>query len=384
MKLLSSSRTAAVDTDHVIMAVFLRGAMDGLSYVVPGDDPDYQAARPTLAIPSGALHPLDDRFGLSPNAAALLPLWEAGKVAFVPASGSLDDSRSHFEAMANMELSTPEDQADGTGWLGRLVDATATGAALESVGIGKVVPRSLLGGGGAIGLADLASFRFGSLRGEPASEEMRAAVAAAFDHADDPVTATGADVFGVLDVLASEGLDGAPTPEEFGSSSIGADLWQAAQLINADVGVRVLAADHGGWDHHDGLGTVGSGRMRDQLLALSAAVAGFWEAIADHHDRVTMVIQTEFGRRVAENSNGGTDHGHGGVLTVIGGGIAGGVHGDWAGLGADVLDRGDVPVLTDYRRVLGEIIDRRVGAGAAVADVFPGAGPLDYVGVTAA
>ena len=174
-------------------------------------------------------------------------------------------------------------------------------------------------------------------------------------------------------------------PDEFGASTVGADLWQAAQLIRADVGVRAITVDWGGWDHHDDLGTYAEGRMVDQLDALATGVRAFWDAVTDHHDTLTVVIMSEFGRRVAQNTNGGTDHGRGGVLTVLGGGVNGGVHGAWAGLGSDVLDRGDVPVLTDYRHVLAELIDRRAGATEVLDEVFPefATGPSTYAGVAA-
>lgn len=369
--------------DHIIVSVFLRGAMDGLSYLVPHGDKDYRTARPDLAVPTSAIMSLDETFGLHPAAAPLLNIWQEGQVAFVPASGSIDDSRSHFDAMGIMETGLGPDEIGGSGWLGRYVRGSVSGEQLEAVAVGKIVPRSLLGFP-AIGLADLSGFRLGPLRGQEMSEGVGEAVRDLYPPpGDDLVSAEGVASFGVLDTLEAESLTGSSTPAEFGKSSIGSDLWQAAQLIQADLGVRVITADFGGWDHHDGLGVFDDGRMRDQLEGLTTALTGFWDSIKEHQERVTVVVMSEFGRRVHQNANGGTDHGHGGVMTIIGDGISGGVHGDWVGLSSDVLDRGDVPVLTDYRTVLAEIVDLRAGRTSLVSEVFPDAptGTTNYVGV---
>ncbi len=371
-------------SDHTIVSIFLRGAMDGLSYLAPHDDPDYQRARPDLAIPGAAVLSLTDTFGLHPAAAPLADLWEAGHLALVPASGSTDPSRSHFDAMAIMEAGLGSTGQRVSGWLGRYVDATSTGADLEAVAIGRFVPRSLAGHARSIGLADLATFQLGPLGPGTVPPDLAAAVRDIHpDPPADPIAEQGRAAFAVLDRLSEAGLTGAPVPAEFGAGTVGADLWQATQLIRAEVGVRAITVDWGGWDHHDDLGTYEGGRMVDQLDALATAVRAFWDAVTDHHDHLTVVIMSEFGRRVAQNTNGGTDHGHGGVLTVLGGGLIGGVRGPWTGLTPDVLDRGDVPVLTDYRHVLAEIVDRRIGLGDVLPDVFPdfATGPSEYVGL---
>lgn len=370
--------------DHTIISIFLRGAMDGLSYLAPHADPDYRRARPDLAVPGDQVLSLTDTFGLHPAAAPLADLWDAGQLLLIPASGSTDPSRSHFDAMAIMEAGLGPTGQRVSGWLGRYVAATSTGTDLEAVAIGRFVPRSLAGHPRSIGLADLATFRLGPLGPGTMPPDLAAAVGTIHpDPPTDPIGEQGRAAFAVLDQLSAAGLTGAPLPAEFGTSTVGADLWQAAQLIRADLGVRAITVDWGGWDHHDNQGTHEAGRMVDQLDALAIGVRAFWDAVDEHHDRLTVVIMSEFGRRVAQNASGGTDHGHGGVLTVLGGGVAGGVVGEWAGLGPDTLDRGDVPVLTDYRHVLAEIVDRGVGAGDVVGEVFPdfATGPSAYVGL---
>lgn len=358
--------------------------MDGLSYLVPHKDPDYAAARPDIAVPSAEVLPLDDTFGLHPAAEPLSKLWDDGQLVLIPASGSTDMSRSHFDASAVVEAGLGENRHHESGWLGRFVESTSSGTEIEAVAIGRIVPLTLLGSRRAIGLADLATYRLGPIGSGEARGALTDAIRTVYpDPPADLIGSQGLASFGVLDRLARAGLTGQPVPEAFGTAQVGADLWQAAQLIGAGLGPRAITVYWGGWDHHADLGTPTAGRMREQLDALATAVRAFWDTVSSHHDDVTVLIVSEFGRRVAQNTNGGTDHGHGGVMTVLGSGLTGGILGEWAGLGPDVLDRGDVPVLIDYRHVLAEIIDRRVGAPASVAEVFPDfeTGPSSYVGL---
>lgn len=372
--------------DHTIVSVFLRGAMDGLSFLVPHRDDDYAAARPDILIPSDRVLELDDTFGLHPAAAPLVGLWDQQKIAFIPASGSTDPSRSHFDAMAIMEAAIGEDAVLSDGWLGRHLRSTEAGATLEGVGIGRLVPKSMLGFPTAIGLQSLETFSLGAAGGQSASPEIERAVRACYpDPSSGLVGNAGLAAFGVLDELAASGLGGSPTPPDFGTQRLGSDFWQAAQLVNADVGVRGITIDSGGWDLHDAAGTVDGGRMVDQIEPLAAAVSAFWNAIPTHHDDVTVVVMTEFGRRVQQNANGGTDHGHASVMTVLGGGVTGGVFGEWPGLAAGALDRGDVAVTTDYRIVLAEVVDRLAGNGSNLETVFPefDISADDYLGIAA-
>lgn len=374
-------------SDHIIISIFLRGGMDGLSYLVPAADPDYRAGRPELAVPASAVRPLDATFGLHPSAEPLGDLWDAGQLAFVPASGSTDPTRSHFEAMAIIEAGLGGEVGGVGGWLGRYVAETRATepAVLPAVGIGAFVPLTLHGAVDAAGISDLEAFRLGGIGSVRISTGLERALTEVVAGGDDPVAHTGRAVHATLDRFATAGLTGAPTPAEFGPSRFGQDLWQVVQLIEADIGVTAFTVDVGGWDHHDDLGTVDAGRMQELLGTTTRALRAGWDRLADHHDRITVVMMSEFGRRVGENANGGTDHGHGGVMTVLGGAIAGGVHGPWSGLAPDVLDRGDVPVLTDHRAVLAEIVDRCAGRPDVVAAVFPGwtTDPGAYVGVAA-
>lgn len=151
-------------------------------------------------------------------------------------------------------------------------------------------------------------------------------------------------------------------------------LKDVARLIKAGVGLQVAAIDYGDWDMHVGQGAVDNGWMHDHLTELSEALAAFGTDLGAGLADVTLVTLTEFGRRVEENGSGGTDHGFGQAVLMMGGGVKGGqVHGTWPGLALNQLIDGDLDATTDYRLVLAEILEKRCGA-ASVTDIFPGIG----------
>ena len=155
-----------------------------------------------------------------------------------------------------------------------------------------------------------------------------------------------------------------------------------AQLIKADVGLEVACVDLGGWDTHENQGTL-AGEFNNLLTTLSQGLAAFYLDLRDYMDGVTVVTMSEFGRRAHENGSHGTDHGHGNVMFLMGGGVNGGqVHTRWPGLAAEVLDDGDLAITTDYRDVLAEVVTRRL-RNPALDQVFPGytRGAVDVVKV---
>jgi len=145
-------------------------------------------------------------------------------------------------------------------------------------------------------------------------------------------------------------------------------------LIKGGAGVRVACIDVGGWDTHTGMGNVDSGDIQRHLGDLAEALAAFTKDIGTAAlDKTTIVTMSEFGRRVEENASGGTDHGHGGAVLVIGGGVNAGVHGRWDGLSPAVLESGDVPGWNDYRNVLTEVVTKRLDLTTGqISGVFPG------------
>ena len=325
---------------------------------------------------------LDGYFGLHPALGPLLPYFKDDQLAIVHAVGSQDRTRSHFEAMNTMERGL-DSQSGGTasGWLARHLMAMPprTGSPMRAVALGSIMPDSLRGGTGAIAIQSLDEFRLEANGRSP--EVVERALAELYRTGSDPMTAAGRDTLKVLDAMrklspGSYRSEGAPYP----NSDLGAGLRQVAMLIKADLGLEVAALDKGGWDTHVAQGTT-SGWLASLLEDVASSLHAFASDIGPTMKRVTVVVQTEFGRRAYENSALGTDHGRASCLFVLGGGTRGGrVYGDWPGLADEKLEEGDLRVTTDYRQILAEVLEKRLH-NAATERVFPGlsAQPLGIV-----
>jgi len=355
-----------------LVAVFLRGGMDGLSVVVPAADPHLAAARPRIGVPPAALLPLDRGFGLHPALAPLHPLWARGQLAVVHGVSTPDVSRSHFQAQDCLERGG---SSTGTseGWLDRVLDTMGPGTTFRSLTVGPTTTRSLAGDQPTMSLTSLDWFKLGGPEGEIATRttEALSALYTGLDHPLSGEVAATLEGLGTAALLSAQGYQPAATYPE---GEFGERLAEVAHLVKADVGLRVACVDVGGWDMHTNLGTVDGGAMKSQLTMLGESLAAFTQDLGDRLDDVTVVVMTEFGRRVEQNANAGTDHGHGGAVLLLGGRLVGGtVHGAWQELHPDVLDRGDVPGWTDYRDVLAAVVTARLGIGAAALPaVFPG------------
>jgi uncharacterized protein (DUF1501 family) len=351
-----------------LVVVFLRGGLDGLSVVVPRGEPALADLRPRIAVPGGALLPGDDRFGLHPALAPLHPLWTSGRMAAVHAVGSPDLSRSHFQAQDCLERGAATTSIS-SGWLDRVLAALGPGTTFRAVAHGAALPRSLIGTEQKLVLQGIE--RFDLAGGDRLRDRTVDALTALYTGLDHPV-ATHAQV--TLQALAAarelaqaDHQPGAEYPE----GGLAAQLRDVARLVKARVGLRVAAIDLGGWDMHTWIGQVDDGGMRRHLDDLSAALAVFAADLGPALDDVTLVTMSEFGRRVAENGNAGADHGHGGVMLLLGGGLRGGrVHGAWPGLAPSALVNGDLAGANDYRDVLAELLQRRLGIGDLSA-IFP-------------
>lgn len=372
--------SAATGADGIVVVLSLRGAADGLSLVVPYGDPGYYTARPRLGVPAGQLLAPDGFFGLHPALAPLLPLWESGRLAAVHGTGLPAPNRSHFAAMEELEDADPGSSAR-VGWLNRLLGATAPADQPEDplrglvVG-GGVVPASMYGPTQVMSIGDLDSATVaGDDQWDPEHRRV-AGLHRLWDADSGPLAGAMRSALSTaarLDPARAQPDDSASYP----SGDLGRALAGVARTLKADVGVRVVTVDQGDWDMHTQLGTLDWGRMRENAGTLAAAVAAFFDDLGDTASRVTLVTITEFGRRVAENANWGLDHGWGGVMLLAGAGVKGGrVHGTWTPLETG-LDA-DLPVTTDYRSVLAEVVATRTGA--STAQVFPGFTP-ESVGV---
>jgi uncharacterized protein (DUF1501 family) len=375
---MGTAGAAAPASNRTVIVMFLRGGADGMSIVAPVGDPRYAALRPTIAVTPAVARPLagpapSTFFALHPAAVRLSQLYNAGRVAVVPAAGSPDPNRSHFEAQAIMESGILDQRAFGTGWGGRWLSATGADgdSALRSVAIGSGVPASLRGHTtvSANSVADLSLLDWG-----PPLSHVRANTTDLYQRTGvHPLLASWAQpTLRTLDDLA--GLGSTALPTGWPDTSAGRALWPLARLVEAGYPLELGHADTGGWDTHEEMGVPGdaNSRMNRLVSQLDTAIGAFFDRIGAAADRTTLVVMTEFGRRAYENASRGTDHGRAWPMLVIGGGVRPGVHGGWPGLADAQLDGGDLRVTSDYRQVLAEVLSRRLGATSGhLASVFP-------------
>lgn len=363
-----------------LITIFLRGGMDGLTAVVPYTEPQLYALRPTLAVrppgqPNGALD-LDGFFGLAPSAAPLLTPWNAGALAIVHACGSTDPTRSHFDAMRFIETATPNMGTPniGTGLVGRhlQISAPVGAGALRGLVLNKLVPQMHAGAPGVLPIDDPAAFVFPGAAGT--SVKRRVVIEALYEHALEPLRSAANSSLATIDLLANVPLstyvpsNGAVYP----SSQFGQALRSIAALLKAGIELEAAHHDWSGWDHHAHMGPV-TGTLAGMLANLAQGLQAFYLDLHGDPHGYTLVVQSEFGRRVAQNGSGGTDHGHGGCMLVMGEHVNGGqVFGAWPTLAQ--LDNGDVQVTTDYRDVLAEVLAVRLG-NTNLAHVFPNHAP---------
>lgn len=365
----------------VIVSIYLRGAADAMSMCAPYFENDYYTRRPTLALarPDSSdpnrLTALDARFGIPPAMMGLHPAYLDGKLLFVHACGSTDPSRSHFEAQRFMEVGKPRDPALGTGWLGRhlaSVDVMVPGSVLRGVAISSAMPQQLVGGPLSLPISNLDTFGIqGSTTTLPSR---RGAINDMYALTEDPLKATASatlQTISMLDLINFAGYtpaNGAVYP----TSTLGTQLKSAAALIRAQVGVEAIAVDVGGWDTHENQGPV-TGSMATLMSNLANCIGAFYrDVIAGNGPNVTVVVMSEFGRRLQENGSLGTDHGHGSMMMVVGQCVNGGrVLTNWPGLAPQNLFEGiDLAVTIDYRDILAEIVAQRAG-NTELATVFP-------------
>jgi uncharacterized protein (DUF1501 family) len=374
---LGEMTTAAANKKKLVV-LFQRGAVDGLNVVVPYQEKNYYAMRPTIGIQQSDVIDLDGFFGLHPQMSAFKPLYDQGHLAIVHAAGSPDPSRSHFDAQDYMESGTPGVKATQDGWLNRaLADEGVRGkaSAFRAVALGTQVPRTLQGKVPAIALNNLADFSVGG-RG-PQTSQISNAFQSMYDESTDAVLqGTGQETFEAVKMLKS--ADPAQYKPAAGvvypGGAFGNSLKQIAQLMKANLGVEAAFADIGGWDTHQNQGGA-TGQLANRLTEFSNAIAAFWQDMGADAENVTLVTMSEFGRTARQNGTGGTDHGHANVMFVLGGNVKGGkVYGRWPGIADEQLNEGrDLAVTTDFRNVLGEAAYTTLGARNLEA-VFPGAG----------
>jgi len=364
----------------IIVNIFLRGGMDGLSVVVPRHEGAgagfLAAARPTLAVDPASVLPLNDDFGLHPAMSALLPVWNANRLALIPAAGFIQSNRSHFTVQRQMDLGVDLGVGSGTGWLARHLEVTPTPPPTELRA--ATIPRhqdSLEGSTVSVGLNRIENFRLNGFRGEGSA--VQAAIADLHGVDSDAVVDRRAfEALNALDAINNADVtppaNGAEYPMSGRGRNVGRVLAQIASLVRSDVGVEAISTEANfGWDLHQNFGNQTDGRQATNLEALAQVLSAFMVDLGTFADRTTVVVTTEFGRTFRQNGNAGVDHGRASTMMVMGGGINGNLYGQWPGLAPDDIDRNALRVTTDYRSVLADILEHRLETGS-IATVLPG------------
>jgi uncharacterized protein (DUF1501 family) len=372
---------------NILLAIFLRGGMDGLSVVMPLDGADrghYEGKRPQIAVPASgerAALKLTSFFGLNPGAAPLFELYQDKKLAVVHAAGLTSDTRSHFDAMQYMELGTPGQKSQTTGWLTRHLLTAGNipdEIIMPAMAAGNSQPTSLLGSRESIGMTSPDDFNFNG--NWYYRDWQRQAVRAMYGGGNSWLHQAGIQTLNAVDVIefANPGSYTPANGATYPGGGFGQNLQSIAQMIKMQLGLRVATVDLGGWDTHESQGNDGGGYFADHIGEMAQGLNALMTDLSnvngvDHTKRLTVVVMSEFGRTFRENDSGGTDHGHGNVMLVLGGNVNGGkVHGTWPGLAPEQLyDRSDLAITTDYRRVLSEILIRQLGNNQ-IGSIFPG------------
>ncbi|MDR6147958.1 uncharacterized protein (DUF1501 family) [Sphingomonas sp. SORGH_AS870] len=366
---------AAPQAGSRLLVVFLRGAYDAVNIVSPSGSDFYRQSRPTIALArpdpadTHAPLPLDADWALHPALKdTILPLWQARQIAFVPFAGTDDMSRSHFETQDTIELGQPVGghRDYGSGFMARLADILGTGE--RPIAFTDQLPLCFRGGEDPIPNLALANV------GKPIDQRQAALIQSMY--AGHPELARSVSegfavrdtVYRTLDQEMKAASRGAVSPKGFALSAqrIGTLMRDRFNLAFVDVG---------GWDTHVNQGGA-TGYLADRIGELGRGLAGFVQAIGPEAWRTTtVVVVSEFGRTFRENGDRGTDHGHGSIYWVLGGGVSGGrMAGDQVALSAATLNQNrDLPVLTDYRALIGGLVGRQFGlSGERLATLFPG------------
>ncbi len=363
---------------RTLVCLFQRGAVDGLSMVVPHGEASYYRERPRIAIPRSALVDLDGHFGLHPELAALKPFWDNGSLCAVHAVGSPDSTRSHFDAQDYMESGTPGVKATLDGWANRYCQNAAEHAntPFRAVAFGPQLPRILAGTAPALAIDDLRAFGMRA-RTEAASDRLTRAFQALYE-SNGPATGllaqSAEESFEAIRMLRSANPGALPVEggAQYPSGRLGQSLAQIAQLIKANLGVEIAFADVGGWDTHVNQGS-DQGQLAARLRELGQALSAFATDLGERMSEVCVLTMSEFGRTIKENGSSGTDHGHATAMLVLGGSVKGRrVAGRWPGLDPEArYENRDLAVTTDFRDLFSEILVRHLGA-RDLASVFPG------------
>ncbi len=366
---IAASLTLPADRD-ILVCIFQRGAADGLNALVPFADPDYIGHRPNIYVPEASLTKLDSFFGLHPALDPLKFIYDAGDLALIHACGVPHQSRSHFTAQGLVERGVTDKAGPDTGWLGRhmALSTPASDSAFRMVAISGNVPVSLTGSNDEpLAISNLGEFGFD----QEIIDSGYPQVLAELFRSPVPFHAPAGAALSAIEELQAADLSSI-TPENgavYPTSPLGNRLQQAGQLIKSSLPVEVICLDSDDWDHHERLPEF----INTSLDDLAKSLRAFYDDMGSGMSRITVLVHSEFGRRIEENGSQGTDHGTAGLSYLIGGGVNGGqIKGggvDWPGLNTSANE--DLQITTDLRSVLSELLIKRLG-GADINTVFPG------------
>ena len=320
----------------ILLLIELKGGNDGLNTLIPIDDPQYRNLRPKIAIPQSGAIMLDDGFAMHGALAPLLPFWESGDMAWVHGLGYPNPNRSHFRSIEIWETASGEDGYDLQGWLSKLYPQRSD--ELKAVVVGSDLGPLADSAFDKIVMEDFKTFRaltkqLKKIRAETSNP--------ALAHAIDVQNNVHQNAQTLIDTLKVH----RSSTVSFPKNQFGKRLDQVSQLINSGLGASLYKVELGGFDTHRG-----QVKRHQQLLSqLSGGLESFARSMqeAGYWDDVLVMTYSEFGRRVAENRSGGTDHGTAAAHFLLGGRLRGGLHGRAPSL--DNLVKSDLAYTTDFR-----------------------------------
>ncbi len=356
----------------ILVAVFQRGAMDGLMAVSPLDNPLLKKYRPKLAMSGSSsdgdakLLDLDNQFGFHPAFGSFLPIYQQGNLAVIHCVGSPDTTRSHFDAQDYMEMGTPGNKGTRSGWLNRtLASSQHENSPFCAVSVTSALPKSFYGDEPALAVSNLADFKVNV----PGAKNVMESTGKSFEALYQQTTqnllrGTGKESFEATKIISKLDVKNYQPAENanYPDSAFGKSMKQIAILIKNNVGLEIAFTEHGGWDTHVQQGTM-TGQFSRNAKDFSDSISAFWIDLGNYQEDVVLLTMTEFGRTVRENGSGGTDHGHGSCMFLLGHSVLGGkVHGKFPSLENDSLNEGrDLPVTTDFRSVFSEVAGSHLG-----------------------
>jgi uncharacterized protein (DUF1501 family) len=360
----------AANPNRTLVVLELMGGNDGLNTIIPFTDSLYPTLRSRIGIPTGSVLQLDAKQGMNPVMTGLKSLWDAKRVALVTNVGYPNSSLSHFQSRDIWHTADPT-LAQRFGWLGRWADSVLAGNGnpLSCTAISQSLPRTLLAEHvGVPTFLSLASYQFqtdGSFPGDHTNQvtAFLAQNGAEYEIENTPSTVSGVgqDAISSSDILQTVGT-GYVSMGAYPDNSLGTGLQLIAQIINANLGARILYITYGGFDNHSG-----EDQDHDPLLTdVSDSIKAFFDDLDGHsksHD-VLLMTWSEFGRRAQDNGSNGTDHGTSAPHFVVGDAVVSGIHGDPPDL-AHLDNNGNLSIQNDFRSYYGTILSDWLGADSA-------------------